>query len=826
MFGSNIKKYRKNLVFIAIIKLKSIELKLGRSGNISFEFHNGKNIVTTSKYQRVTNSSFKTNLSEIVEVPFQIFYDLRKKRFQSHKIKINIINNHTKFIKKIGSVLLNISQILNSKLIVSNEHLKINGNGDKHSFLNLGVKMNFKGEAEEIENMDFSYFSITSVSDDNDKKIDLLPKFLFGKISGSPRSVRRSSRSLNNFNVSKKQKSFELKNERDNNYTSYINFLRNNKSPNKKKIDFFESDKKTKISKLREKIKNNHFIYNKIDNKNKKENLKIEKLQNEINKINEEEEEKLESGSKSLLIIKENYLKIEQKNLKDKNLFNSSEKNVKEDIEVILDINDQYEIVNPKFEKINNLESIQNEKNNKIEKINNMILQKKKINDIEKKENVIHHKNEINNVFNIFQNKNLDKKLKVEEKKILLKKEKEKKNENPIFNIISNNNKRKITTEKKSGRNSINSIYNISQIKNKKKIYRNSIDSIYNISQKKNFERENRENYEKLKNEVDRNIEKDFCDDKKNYIINENFEKEKKKFNEVINKRNKEKDFCNEKKNFIENKNFENEFKNEVKNKIFEKEKKILEEENKNLEKGKNEEENEIFDERDDLSTKKNIKTNRQDIKNLLSDQKEKSVAEKIFEVKKKEKVKYVIDKKNKTFLLNKKKKKFSISNSKIILKNLKKEITKEIDNNYFFTKKSTTKNFSKKENELKNDLKKKIKILENDLKNLQEKNNEKNIEIKFLDNKLNKSDNLILKIKDQLREEKFQKDSYLILNNKANNNLKELEKQQEALLMAHNKNNEKLGKITEMLLINGNEALLEKLQDILENRDEEENSN
>ena len=82
------------------------------------------------------------------------------------------------------------------------------------------------------------------------------------------------------------------------------------------------------------------------------------------------------------------------------------------------------------------------------------------------------------------------------------------------------------------------------------------------------------------------------------------------------------------------------------------------------------------------------------------------------------------------------------------------------------------------------------------------------------------------MKIKDQLREEKFQKDSYLILNNKANNNLKELEKQQEALLMAHNKNNEKLGKITEMLLINGNEALLEKLQDILENRDEEENSN
>lgn len=64
------RSYKKTLIFHAEIYLKEIALHLTRPNHLTFEFHNGNNIVVTKNYTRIPKSSYCTKIREKVIVPF------------------------------------------------------------------------------------------------------------------------------------------------------------------------------------------------------------------------------------------------------------------------------------------------------------------------------------------------------------------------------------------------------------------------------------------------------------------------------------------------------------------------------------------------------------------------------------------------------------------------------------------------------------------------------------------------------------------------------------------------------------------------------------
>lgn len=103
------RSYKKTLIFNAEIFLKEISLHLPRPNNLTFEFHNGNNIVITKNYTRIQKAAYRTKIGQRLAIPFQIGFDIRKRRFFSKNLQIFVVNHHQTFNKKIGQGILKLS---------------------------------------------------------------------------------------------------------------------------------------------------------------------------------------------------------------------------------------------------------------------------------------------------------------------------------------------------------------------------------------------------------------------------------------------------------------------------------------------------------------------------------------------------------------------------------------------------------------------------------------------------------------------------------------------------------------------------------------------
>lgn len=103
------RSYKKTLIFNAEFYLKEINLHLTRPNNLTFEFHNGNNIVLSKNYTRIAKNSYNTKIKEKITVPFQIGYDIRKRRFFSKNILLFVVNHHQTFNKKLGEGVIKLS---------------------------------------------------------------------------------------------------------------------------------------------------------------------------------------------------------------------------------------------------------------------------------------------------------------------------------------------------------------------------------------------------------------------------------------------------------------------------------------------------------------------------------------------------------------------------------------------------------------------------------------------------------------------------------------------------------------------------------------------
>lgn len=95
-------------------------------------------------------------------MPVVIPYDPRKDRFSSQTVQINVLFSNPKFSKKIASASLAVSQILNAKVLLSREKVKLEKCADKNAYLNLTAELEYKGPASDEDSINRSYFSLNN----------------------------------------------------------------------------------------------------------------------------------------------------------------------------------------------------------------------------------------------------------------------------------------------------------------------------------------------------------------------------------------------------------------------------------------------------------------------------------------------------------------------------------------------------------------------------------------------------------------------------------------------------------------------------------------
>lgn len=173
-------KYKRPLLFRVELRLKSIELASSKASNLLFEFSFGKSIVHSKNFHRLDGQSYRANISETVELHAVVPYDPRKDRFSTAEVTINVLAQHPKFSKKIASASLSLSQILNARVLLSREKLKLERCADKSAYLNLTAELEYKGIATDEESIDKSYISAVNHSHDMKEDADDVPRFLLG----------------------------------------------------------------------------------------------------------------------------------------------------------------------------------------------------------------------------------------------------------------------------------------------------------------------------------------------------------------------------------------------------------------------------------------------------------------------------------------------------------------------------------------------------------------------------------------------------------------------------------------------------------------------
>lgn len=165
-------KYRKTLLFKVTLNIKSLHLRLNKKVSLFFEIVDDKKMIASKQFHIIEKNSPKTSIKERIELPIHVFFDQRKKRFLSKTLTINILNNHSKFTKKMGVAVLQLSQILNTNILTSKERLLLTRCSCKNAFLDLTTRFEFKGQQKIVEQEPFSHsnFSINTIRKPNKQR--------------------------------------------------------------------------------------------------------------------------------------------------------------------------------------------------------------------------------------------------------------------------------------------------------------------------------------------------------------------------------------------------------------------------------------------------------------------------------------------------------------------------------------------------------------------------------------------------------------------------------------------------------------------------------
>lgn len=187
-------KYTRPLLFRLELRLKAIHLRAAKSLTLAFEIQFGKSVAHSKDFHRVDARAGQAKLSETIEIPVVVPYDPRKDQFSPKSVTIHVLEKQAKLSKKLGSATLAVSAILNEKIMLSRETLKLEKCDDKSAVLKLTAELEYRGNAPEDDSVDKSYFSVNHSSPDLKEEHRDLPKFLLGGANRA-RSIDGRSRS-------------------------------------------------------------------------------------------------------------------------------------------------------------------------------------------------------------------------------------------------------------------------------------------------------------------------------------------------------------------------------------------------------------------------------------------------------------------------------------------------------------------------------------------------------------------------------------------------------------------------------------------------------
>lgn len=162
---SSLSAYKKHMIFSGKINLNKMEFGIKKSGMLKFDIEYEKNVIPARREHEI--NGFICSFKEQFEVPFKTLYDRRKKQFICEPLKINVMNIHKKYNKKLGYALLSISNILNKQLVYYNGPLKLQKSSDRNAKLHLRISLKFETFTDKDKNFerksnyhfDESYFS-------------------------------------------------------------------------------------------------------------------------------------------------------------------------------------------------------------------------------------------------------------------------------------------------------------------------------------------------------------------------------------------------------------------------------------------------------------------------------------------------------------------------------------------------------------------------------------------------------------------------------------------------------------------------------------------
>ena len=163
--NSSLSAYKKNMVFSGKLCLHKIEFGNKKMGILKFDIEYEKNFIPAKKNHEI--NGYSTMIKEKFIVPFKAIYDRRKRQFITEPIRINVMNIHKKYNKKLGYALLSISNVLNKQLVYYNGPLKLQKSSDRGAKLHVIVNLKFETFTDKDKNFerksnyhfDDSYFS-------------------------------------------------------------------------------------------------------------------------------------------------------------------------------------------------------------------------------------------------------------------------------------------------------------------------------------------------------------------------------------------------------------------------------------------------------------------------------------------------------------------------------------------------------------------------------------------------------------------------------------------------------------------------------------------
>ena len=139
---------KRTFFFKAQLRILELSLHLPREPEVFFECLFDQQTTFSKESHHLITLQQATRINEVIEVPFNLFYDRRKTVFGKGVFKLNIVSKQESFQTRLGVVEIPVSAILNEKITFKTCAFKIDKCYDKSAWIKISIKLFYLGNSE------------------------------------------------------------------------------------------------------------------------------------------------------------------------------------------------------------------------------------------------------------------------------------------------------------------------------------------------------------------------------------------------------------------------------------------------------------------------------------------------------------------------------------------------------------------------------------------------------------------------------------------------------------------------------------------------------